>query len=90
MQDEDHNTSTLRTRATDVSKLVCLSSALAGPLHDAAWRGNLTIVTGLIALGADVNAKKEDGKTRLHLSLLARFAAAVITLRKNGGCHEAH
>ncbi len=56
--------------------LFALSSALAGPLHDAAWRGNLTVVTGLIALGTDVSAKKEDAKTPLHLAAMQGHTAA--------------
>jgi ankyrin repeat protein len=43
-----------------------LSFALAGPLHDAAQKGDLTQVKQLITEGANVNAKDKNGITPLH------------------------
>ena len=36
------------------------------PLHDASWEGDTETALALVAAGADVNAKNEDGNTPLH------------------------
>ncbi len=45
-----------------------LSSALAGPLHDAAFIGDINEVKRLIAEGIDVNQKDFGGRTPLHMA----------------------
>ncbi len=45
--------------------LFALSSALGGPLHDAAKKGDIDEVKLLIAKGADVSAKDKGGFTAL-------------------------
>ena len=55
-----------RLRLLTLVSLVIGSSALAGPLHDAAEQGNLNEVSLLITQGADVNAKDQQGLTPLH------------------------
>jgi ankyrin repeat protein len=47
---------------------LALSSAQAGPLHDAVRDGDLAQVKQLIAQGADVNAKAKMGVTPLHMA----------------------
>lgn len=47
-----------------------LSSALAGPLHDAAFIGDINEVKRLIAEGINVNQKDNDGRTPLHWAAL--------------------
>ena len=42
--------------------------ALADPLHDAAEKGDIEQVNRLIAQGANVNAKRNDGITALIIA----------------------
>ena len=54
------------------------------PLHDAAYGGQKEIVELLIAEGADVNAKKEDGYTPLDEAIINDETETADLLRKHG------
>ena len=55
------------------------------PLHHAAWVGHKEVAELLIAEGADVNAKTNDGKTPLDLSIKLNLNETADLLRKHGG-----
>ena len=55
------------------------------PLHMAALNGHKEIVELLIAKGADVNAKAEDGETPLDATIEFRHPQIADLLRKHGG-----
>ena len=55
------------------------------PLHPAALDGHKEITELLIAKGADVNAKIEDGKTPLDLAIHLKRTEIADLLRKHGG-----
>jgi ankyrin repeat protein len=54
-------------------------------LHIATHLGHKEIAELLIAKGADVNAKIEDGKTPLDLAISFRQTETADLLRKHGG-----
>jgi cytohesin len=56
-------------RLLTLVSLVIGSSALAGPLHDAAEQGSLHEVRQLLTQGTNVNAKDQHGATPLHLAI---------------------
>ena len=65
--------------------LFALSSALAGPLHDAAERGDLDEVKRLIAEGANLNAIDDKlGGTPLHYAALRGHKAIAELLIAKG------
>ena len=64
--------------------LFILSTAHAGPLHDATMKGNIDQVEGLIAKGADVNAKGSDGRTPLHIAAGNGHSHMVKLLKRHG------
>ena len=47
-----------------------MGTAFAGPIHDAARKGDIEAVKQHLAAGMDVNAKDEDGVTPLHETAL--------------------
>jgi ankyrin repeat protein len=47
----------------------CSLRATAGPLHDAAQKGDLKEVQSLISKGTDLNATEPDGRTPLHCAV---------------------
>ncbi|MHC4508711.1 MAG: ankyrin repeat domain-containing protein [Planctomycetota bacterium] len=47
----------------------CPLTATAGPLHDAARKGDLKAVQTLIEKGADVDARGQEGRTPLHCAV---------------------
>ena len=49
-----------------ILSLVAASAAWAGPLHDAARRGDIEDVERLLLLGHEINAKDENDATPLH------------------------
>ena len=55
------------------------------PLHYAAVNGRKVIVELLIAKGADVNAKDEDGRTPLDATSVFNKTETADLLRKHGG-----
>ena len=57
----------------------------ATPLHLATVSGHKEIVALLIAEGADVNAKIDDGKTPLDYAILFKHTKTADLLRKHGG-----
>ena len=67
--------------------LACLWSStalMAAPIHDAARQGDEHRVSELLAAGADVNAKDEDGRTPLHWAAGSGQAGAVKALLAAG------
>ncbi len=55
------------------------------PLHDAAWSGEAEVATYLIAMGADVNAKhNEGGSTPLHYAVLTNHPEVAEVLLNHG------
>jgi ankyrin repeat protein len=57
---------------------------LAGPLHDAAVEGNLSDIRALIADGAEIDARGENGETPLILAILEDHAGVVDLLIEQG------
>jgi len=55
------------------------------PLHRAAGRGNKEVAELLIAEGADVNVKNEDGDTPLDAAIYGKKPQTADLLRKHGG-----
>ena len=64
--------------------LFALSSVQAGPLHDAADKGNIDEVKRLIAQGANVNAKDKHTVTALHWAADQGHTAVVELLIAEG------
>lgn len=60
------------------------SVAQAGPLHEAAVKGDLNEVERLIAEGAKVNAKDKDGNTPLHSAVINGHATVTALLIAKG------
>ena len=55
---------------TTIAAVVLVGTAFAGPIHDAAWGGDLAGVQAELNKGVDVSAKSEkDGLTPLHQSV---------------------
>lgn len=54
------------------------------PLMRAAWRGELTLLQELVALGADVNRRNADGNNALWLACVANSADCVRALTQAG------
>ena len=63
---------------------LALSSALGGPLYDAAKEGDIDEVKRLIAKGANVNAKDKRGFTALFPATLRGHKTVVQLLIANG------
>ena len=59
-------------------------SASAGPLHDAAIRGDVTEMRRLLEEKSDVNSRDEDGWTALHFAAQGGRVEAVRLLLCNG------
>ena len=53
---------------TTIAALLLITTALAGPIHTAAWDGDLAGVQAELDEGVDVNAKDADGQTPLHFA----------------------
>ena len=53
-------------------------------LHGAAFTGRMEVVELLIAKGADVNAKRDDGKTPLDVAIGRKRTETADLLRKHG------
>jgi ankyrin repeat protein len=60
------------------------SSALAGPLHNAAFNGNRAVVELLIARGADVNATDYTGRTPLRCAARKGHQDIIVLLEQFG------
>ncbi|HET9195953.1 MAG TPA: ankyrin repeat domain-containing protein [Vicinamibacterales bacterium] len=54
-----------------IAILLPAAAAAAGPLVDAAERGNLAEIQALVKKGADINAARVDGLTALHAAVYA-------------------
>jgi ankyrin repeat protein len=48
---------------TTIAAALLVTTAFAGPIHEAAVNGNLAGVQAELDKGVDVNAKTEDGRT---------------------------
>ena len=51
---------------TTIAAVLLVGTALADPIHDVAWKGDLAGVQRELNKGADVNAKDYIGRTPLH------------------------
>jgi ankyrin repeat protein len=70
---------------TTIGAVVLVGTSFAGPIHDAAKRGDLARVELFIANGADVNAKDGIGKTPLDRAIRNDETETADLLRKHGG-----
>jgi ankyrin repeat protein len=60
------------------------ASALAGPLHDAASQGDLAAIDVLLAEGAEMDARGENGETPLILAVLTGHVDVIELLIAHG------
>ena len=67
-----------------ISAATLLGGCGDGTLNTAAWNNNAAEAKRLIANGADVNAKNEDGWTPLHLAAIQNAAEVAKVLIANG------
>lgn len=61
---------------------------LAGPIHDAAQKGDIPAIKALLAQGTDINAKDEQGGTALLYATIRSQKATVEFLLNNGAKTE--
>ena len=76
----------------DRSLLYARDTDQSTPLHCAAWKGHVEVVTLLLALGADVNAQNTNehwGNTPLHAAAHGNQSAVAEILITNGANLEA-
>ena len=69
---------------TAITSLAFIGTALAGPIHDAVRDGDVAKVRQLLANGAKVEARVEDGWTPLHLAVKWGTTAIAKVLIKAG------
>ena len=69
---------------TTIAAVVLATTAFAGPIHDAAKKGNLRAVMLHLAAGTDVNAKDNLGSTPLHSAAREGHKKIVEVLISNG------
>ena len=62
-----------------------VGTAFADPIHDTAGNGELAGVQAELDKGVVVNAKDDDGKTPLDLTIKRKRTKAADLLRKHGG-----
>jgi ankyrin repeat protein len=67
-----------------ITSLAFIGTALAGPIHDAAKAGDVAKVRQLLANGAKVDAREEDGWTPLHWAAFEGQADVVRVLLAAG------
>ena len=67
-----------------ILSLVAASAAGAGPLHDAARRGDIEDVERLLLLGHEINAKDENDATPLHWAANSGHSAVTKLLIARG------
>ena len=71
---------------TIIAAVVLATTAFAGPIHDAAWDGDLAGVQAELDKGVDVNAKmKATGYTPLHAAAGGGYKEIADLFRKHGG-----
>ena len=58
------------------------------PLHEAAWSGDVAAIRSLLAGGANVNARAEDGVTPLHIAAVKKQVLATLEADAKGGHDE--
>lgn len=73
-----------RVLAVSSFLFLSISTALAGPLHDAAENGHASQAKQLLARGADANARDENGETALILAALGGYLDVVRVLIDDG------
>ena len=69
---------------TTIAAAVLGTTAFAGPIHDAAKKGNFRAVMQHLAAGTDVNAKDNLGSTPLHSAAMGGHKKIVEVLISNG------
>ena len=76
-----------------------MKTAISAALHEAASRGDHKTITALLADGADLHARDDDGWTPLHIAAWKGHRKAIVTLldaradlhaRSNNGWHPLH
>ena len=68
---------------TAITTLAFISTAIAGPIHDAAKAGDVAKVRQLLANGAKVNAREGYGHTPLHKAASADIAKWLLAAGAN-------
>jgi hypothetical protein len=68
---------------TTIAAVLLVGTAFAGPIHDAARKGDIEAVKQHLAAGRNVNAKDDKGRTPLDRAV--GYTEIVALLRKHGG-----
>ena len=63
----------------------CGSKTPKQSIHDAAYKGNIEVIKQHLAVGADVNAKDEDGWSVLDMALASKNEEVIMFVKTSGG-----
>ena len=74
-----------RTLLTLAVTSLLATTGFAGPIHNAAFSGNIEAVKQYLAAGADVNANNRFDSTPLDWAITSKQTEIADLLRKHGG-----